>query len=146
MAFSNQEKTRIINSICAFIEDGSSLRKAIQGQGINTTTFYEWLEKDEEKAKQYARACEMRTEKLADEILEIADETSKDTIYTDAGEIPNNEWINRSKLRVDTRKWLLSKLAPKKYGDKLDLTTDGQKLGDNTITVEIVPPKKDDDE
>lgn len=76
-------------------------------------------------AERYARARETGFEVLADELTEIADETAHDTVKDAQGnDRPNNEWISRSKLRVDTRKWLLSKMLPKVYGDKL--TLDGQ--------------------
>jgi len=67
-------------------------------------------------------------EAMAEEILEIADETSNDTIIVKRGdsehEVANNEWITRSRLRVDTRRWLMSKFAPKKYGDTQTLKGD----------------------
>jgi hypothetical protein len=69
----------------------------------------------------YAIAKEEMLETWAEDILHIADESNRDTVLTESGEHPNSEWINRSRLRVDTRKWLLSKLLPKKYGDKLAL-------------------------
>lgn len=70
---------------------------------------------------------------MAEEILAIADDSRADTeIRYDAQgesyEAPNSEWLQRSRLRVDTRKWLMSKLAPKKYGDKVDVTTGGESL------------------
>jgi len=130
MAYTPEQKTDIVNRICDFISGGLSLRKALiaSDKVITMKTFYEWIDEDKEKVKQYARACEERTDAMADEIIEIADFTSNDTIATEKGDMPDNEWINRSKLRVDARKWLMSKLQPKKYGDKLDLTSDGDKL------------------
>lgn len=62
---------------------------------------------------------EQRSESMFEEILEIADETSRDTIDTETGEKANTEWISRSRLRVDARKWMLSKMVPKKYGERL---------------------------
>ena len=57
---------------------------------------------------------------MADETLEIADDSSHDTITDDEGnERFNSEFAARSRLRVDTRKWLLSKALPKVYGDKI---------------------------
>lgn len=61
---------------------------------------------------------EQRSESMFEEILEIADETSRDTIDTETGEKANTEWISRSRLRVDARKWMLSKMVPKKYGER----------------------------
>ena len=60
-----------------------------------------------------------RSEAMFEDILEIADDTSRDTIDTENGEKANSEWISRSRLRVDARKWMLSKMMPKKYGDKI---------------------------
>ena len=101
----------------------------------NADTIYLWLTKYPEFSDKYARAREIQAELLADEIIEIADETSHDTLTTDEGkEYENKEWVNRSKLRVDARKWKASKLAPKKYGDKLDVTTDGDKINSIDLT------------
>jgi hypothetical protein len=71
----------------------------------------------------YARAKEQQADLLAEEIIEIADDSSKDLQgYDDYNNpIENKEFVNRSKLRVDARKWVASKLKPKKYGDKLEL-------------------------
>ena len=70
-------------------------------------------------------------EAMSDEILAIADDSTNDamTITRRDGsesEVADNEWINRSRLRVDTRKWLMSKLAPKKYGDKQQVEHSGE--------------------
>ena len=60
---------------------------------------------------------------MVDEIIEIADDSSQDNIINKQGQIIcNNESINRARLRIDTRKWIASKLAPKIYGDKIDNT------------------------
>ena len=58
---------------------------------------------------------------MAEEILEISDDSSQDTYLTEQGAKADNEWINRSRLRVDTRKWLLSKCLHKVYGDRSQL-------------------------
>jgi hypothetical protein len=73
----------------------------------------------------------------SEEIIEIADDAASDK-FTDANgnERVDNEHINRSRLRVDTRKWLMSKLAPKKYGDKVDLRHAGE--GGGPLKIEIV--------
>ena len=80
-------------------------------------------------AKDYARAKEMQADWLADEIIQIADDGTNDT-YTDSEgrERTNFDNIQRSRLRVDARKWVASKLKPKKWGDKLDVTSDGEKI------------------
>ena len=70
---------------------------------------------------------------MAEEIQDIADDSSNDWIEIEkrdgtSYEIVNKEAVLRSRLRVDTRKWLMSKLKPKKYGEKLDLTSGGDKI------------------
>jgi len=60
-------------------------------------------------------------------MLHIADETEKDIIVNkDGDEIVNREHIQRSKVRIDTRKWIAAHMAPKKYGDRVALDHGGQ--------------------
>src|SRR3546814_4173198 len=70
--------------------------------------------------QQYARARDNQADTLADEILDIADDGSND--YVGEDEKYNGDAVARSRLRVDARKWLAGKLAPKKYGEKIDHT------------------------
>ncbi len=75
---------------------------------------------------QYARAREAQAEVRADEIVDIADDESGDfTTDEDGKRVVNHEHIQRSRLRVDARKWVASKLLPKRYGDKLQHTGEG---------------------
>lgn len=70
------------------------------------------------------RAREARADRLAEEILAIADDGSNDTYIDAAGnQRTDHDAIARSKLRVDSRKWLASKMFPRKYGEKLDVQT-----------------------
>lgn len=82
-------------------------------------TVFSWMRKHPEFLEQYARAKEESADALADEILDIADDSTNDTVETEDGVRVNHENIQRARLRVDTRKWIASKLKPKKYGDKL---------------------------
>ena len=130
------------------IAKGQSLRKVCKRVGIEPSTFFDWLKKDEELHKQYARAKEIAAELMADEILQIADDTSEDELFVEqedgsgksARRTQNSEFINRARLRVDSRKWLLSKLLPKKYGDKLELS------GDKDSPLTVVVRRFTDDE
>jgi hypothetical protein len=84
-------------------------------------TIHEWRLKHKEFADNYAKAKAAQIEILVEECFEIADDTSYDTIQTESGnEVCNTEYVNRSRLRIDIRKWYASKLAPKIYGDKTD--------------------------
>ena len=105
------------------------------------STVFKWLNEQKEFSEQYARAREAQADLMADEILEIADETERDTIQTDSGEKANTEWISRSRLRVDARKWLASKMAPKKYGDKVTAEVTGADGGPlKTVTEFVLAP------
>ena len=94
--------------------------------------------------EQYARAREAQADQFAEDIIAIADDGIGDT-YTDAdgNERTNQDVIARSRLRVDARKWLASKMAPKRYGDKLsaEITgADGGPLEFTEIKRTIVRP------
>lgn len=110
--------------ICGRIAEGESLRQICRDDAMpGISTVMQWLAAKPEFVEQYARAREAQQDAWADEILEIADDGRNDWIIREEGEaggvISNQEHIQRSKLRVDARKWLMSKLAPKKYGDKV---------------------------
>lgn len=117
-------------AILAALRDHGNLRRACRENGIAVTTFITRVEKSPELAEQYARAKEEGIERFADEIAEIADNESQD--------IFNPAKVARDRLRIDSRKWLLSKLIPKKYGDKLDVTSGGEKVP--TPIIQILPP------
>ena len=112
------ERMQLAEVVCESMRDGLSLRKACIEIGITASTFLEWVSKDEVLADQYTRAREAMLDKMADELLEIADAPvgTTDTGSTDSGA------VQKQRLQVDSRKWLLSKLAPKKYGDKVEQT------------------------
>ncbi len=90
----------------------------------DSSTIMDWITDKPDFAPQYARAKLKQAVLLADETIEIADDARHDTITKtdkngDEYECADNEWINRSRLRVDTRKWLAGKLAPKIYGERV---------------------------
>ena len=117
-------------TICARIADGQSVREICRDEAMPCmSTVFNWLAGNSEFLERYARAKEAQAEHLAEDILDIADDGSNDWIQR-AGKdgetfwVENGEALQRSRLRVDARKWLLSKLLPKKYGDKLALGGD----------------------
>jgi hypothetical protein len=80
-------------------------------------TINRWRYRVPDFRNQYAMAKLEQADILAEECLEIADDDSNDTKITfDGTEVCNTEFIARSRLRVDTRKWLASKLLPRQYG------------------------------
>ena len=94
------------------------------------STVFRWLAEKKEFYDQYARAREVQAEILADEIVEIADDSTNDFMEVQRGKgvvtVCDQENINRSRLRVDSRKWVASKLLPKKYGDKQTVEHEGR--------------------
>lgn len=127
MAYSSEEKNKIFETICDEIQRGRSLRSIIKDKGMpDLSTFYVWLKEDEEKSKHYAYSTEVRADMIFEDILKIADENANDTyIDEDGKEKVNKDVVNRARLRIDARKWMLSKMIPKKYGDSSKLTLEG---------------------
>ncbi len=95
----------IADQICSQVAEGKSIVNACDSDE-NLPAFrtaYNWFQSHPEFLQQYARAKEIMLERMASEINSIADNTLEDA--------------NSRRVRVDTRKWLLSKLIPKVYGD-----------------------------
>lgn len=128
MAYTTNEIDNIFDYVCKEIESGRALRNVLKDESMpSTSTFYQWLENNTDKAKQYARATEVRAEVIFDDILSIADQNENDTtVNADGIEVVNNDVIQRSRLRIDARKWVLSKLNPKKFGDKIQTEHSGE--------------------
>jgi hypothetical protein len=113
----------IADAICTRLADGESLRNICLDDNLpNISTVIRWLS-DPDRAEfcaQYMRAREAQADKLAEEILQIADDGLNDTYVDEDGKTrTDHDVVARSRLRVDARKWLASKMAPKKYGDKI---------------------------
>lgn len=119
----------LFDSICDEIANSDKgLVTICKSKDLNANSFYEWVANDKVLGEKYARARELQAEYLSDQIIEIADDGTNDYMTITKGDMEYNvedkEVTNRSKLRVEARKWKASKLAPKKYGDKLDLTAE----------------------
>lgn len=125
----------IADKICEGLADAKSLRKICLEDGMpSQSTVFRWLA-DERYAtfrEQYARAREAQADALFDEILDIADDGSNDFMSEDHKY--DGDAVQRSKLRVDARKWMAGKLAPKRYGDKIELSGPGDK-GEHKLVV-----------
>lgn len=133
----------IANEICERLIGGESLRGICLDDHVpDARTVHRWLLVHEQFRQQYAHAREAQAETLFDDILEIADDARNDWMERrgedDAGWVANGENLQRSRLRVDARKWMASKLAPKKYGDKVALT--GGDEGDAPLQIIINKP------
>lgn len=122
----------LATNICIRIADGESLRTLVKDDDMPAaSTICRWLldETKKEFWEQYEKARNIQAELMFEELLEIADDGTNDWMereMKDGGSytVLNSEAIGRSRLRVDTRKWYLSKIVPKKYGDTLKLAGD----------------------
>lgn len=102
-------------AILTLMRDGTSLRKSCDATGVVKGSFLRWVDSVEGLADQYARAREDMLDAQAEELELIGDQAATaETAVQVAG----------LRLKADNRKWLLSKLAPKRYGDKLELSGD----------------------
>src|SRR5262245_64886644 len=110
----------IAEAICNHITDGRSLRSFCQGVGApNKTTVLRWLKEHEGFREAYQVARTLQADMLVDELLDIADQAQDP---------------NRGRLRIDARKWIAARLAPKKYGDKTEI--------DGRLQLEVTPEPK----
>lgn len=139
MAYKPEQIEEIFTKILFKIESGESIRSILKEKGMpSNAIFYSWIDSDSDKLKRYARACELRADAIFEEILEIADDSSGDLKVNDKGEETiDNEFVQRSRLRVDARKWIVSKLNPKKYGDKQETTHIFEKPIFNGIDLDV---------
>jgi hypothetical protein len=116
---------------------GESLTKATKKIGLDKKGFLLMIEKDSTLLHQYTRAMELRADLIAERMVRNSHNRAND-FYTDSeGNLkPNPVAVQRDRLILDTDKWLLSKLMPKKYGDKL--TLDGEVKGSAPLTIENI--------
>ncbi len=118
MARPSDYTQELADRICVLLSEGKSLRTVCKAEDMpDASTIFRWIRSNEEFCKQYTRAKQESSDAWAEELHDIVDEVAVD-----------KEAINKARLQVDTRKWLMAKMKPKKYGEKLDLTTDGEKL------------------
>lgn len=123
-------------SICVRLAEGESIRGICRDDLMpSRTTVFNWLLDDKYSAflDQYEKSREIQAETLADEITDIADNSTNDYMIRlygdDEKEVINPENIQRSRLRIDARKWIASKLKPKKYGEKNQMELSGPNGG-----------------
>lgn len=121
--------------ICSKIALGESVIHICADEKMPvSSTIYLWLLDEDKKefSEYYARARNIQAELMFEELLDIADDGSNDYMTIKKGDkeynVEDREVTNRSKLRVDARKWYLSKVLPKKFGDKMDVTSGGKPI------------------
>jgi hypothetical protein len=123
----------LADRICADIAIGISVRTICNDESMPcVSTIFNWLRTHNDFLQQYERAKEIQADALAEDILDIADDGTNDWMAREdkdgnnIGWQINGEHVQRSRLRVDARKWIASKLKPKKYGDKVNVEATGK--------------------
>lgn len=132
----------LADRICEMLAEGMSMRSVCREDDMPCmSTVFKWLREKPEFSQQYARAKEESADALFEDLLDIADDGTNDWMERTNAEGENVGWqvngeaLQRSRLRVDVRKWALSKLKPKKYGEKLDLGN----ADEGGFVIKIVP-------
>ena len=124
------KKSRVIEyspelayEICDLIARGESILNISKREGMpSNTTFYKWMREIEEFKALVETAKEDQADTLFEEMIKIADDGSEDHVLDLEGNIIFvKENVQRSRLKVDTRKWVVSRLQPKKYGERASL-------------------------
>lgn len=140
--------SELIQSLCDRLMQGRSLRSICQDDDTpNIATVCTWLSNNTLGIHEhYARARDIQADVLAAETQDIADDARNDWMERhgkdDQGWLLNGESVQRSRLRIDQRKWYASKLAPKKYGEKVEVTgAGGGAIQFEQIQRVIVDPK-----
>ena len=115
----------LFDTICERLAEGESLRSICCDKDMpSTTSVKNWLKKDDALVAQYAHARDLQADYIFDEILDIADDATNDWMERkgddNEGWEANGEHLQRSRLRIDARKWMAGKMNPKKYGEKID--------------------------
>jgi hypothetical protein len=147
----------IAREICSRLAEGQSLTAICRDDHMPTfQTIYEWVNgggtaaREDKFPEMYARARAMKIEYMAEQLEEIADDARNDWMDKVVGwegdtiRVLDHEHVTRSKLRLDTRKFLLSKLRPEIYGDRLahQMLDEKGKPAKLEITVTRVEPAK----
>lgn len=142
----------VVNEILSRIAGGESLKQIVESSDKMPaqSSWFLWLSKDDGETEPYAglsekytHACRARTDFLAERSMELAEEAVNDIVGDDKSDSAR---VQARKLQIDAIHWYASKVNPKKYGDKLDVTSDNKPIQQNQITlVNFADKKKDED-
>lgn len=119
--------------ICSLLADGESLRKVCERPGMPAkATVFRWLAQHDEFRDQYAKATETRADAIFEEMFDIAHSVAEEAAA-----------VGKARLRIDTRKWALARMNPKKYGEKVSQEID-HRSSDGTMatkptTIQLLP-------
>lgn len=117
----------LADTVCERISEGNSLRNVCLNSDLpDARTIFRWLRVHEEFRHQYDKACVERSESHHEDLLNLGDEAIELSQHVDPK--ASGAVVSAYKLKADNQKWSMSKMKPKKYGDKIDMTSAGEKL------------------
>ena len=122
MAYSTEERERLLIAVFTRMKNGQSLMQACAAENVPESTIRYWADRDDDTSAEYARARGSLIDSHVNELLSISD-TEPDAA--------------RARVQIDTRKWIMSKLMPKKFGDKIQNEHTGQDGGPIRIAREL---------
>lgn len=124
---STRTRSQVVERICNAIAGGTLVKDAVSQEGLRRETFWRWLAADAEFRQLFNEARISQAHALAEEAIEIADAPVRD--HADAV---------RARTRVDVRKWFVAKLAPRIYGEKLQVEQEQRAIVRHVV---MLPPR-----
>lgn len=116
----------LADTICLRLACGESMRSVCRDSDMpSMQTMWTWLREKPDFLEQYERAKQESADAMSEDALALADESAEVIVGDDRSDSAR---VQAKKLQVDTRKWLMAKMKPKKYGDKVDVTSGGKPL------------------
>lgn len=131
----------IADEICARIASGRSVSSLERDADMPTlTTIFRWLSQHPWFRDRYEKAMELRAHRLFEQMLDISDTPVIGETTTEnpdgSVEVKRGDMAQHRRLQIDTRKWVLARMLPKVYGDKLAHEVTGQ--GGGAVVVQVV--------
>lgn len=121
--YSDEIVDKILNELA---NSSKGLQKICKENNISTPKFREFIVSNKEAGNKYAHARSLQIECIENEITDLCEEMANKIESGSVTPDIASAAVSNLRIRVEALKWLLSKLAPKKYGDKLDVTSDNK--------------------
>lgn len=138
-----QELYDRLDELFAAVSGGTPVAQALREIGCDWRTFSRLCEAEVDVLTGYKAATDALLMHWAAEVVTIADAMGKDVLTDAEGKLyGNGVAVARDRLRVDSRRWLLSKLKPERYGDKIDITTDGKEIPYPVVAMPQLDPRR----
>lgn len=132
----------LADHICEQLACGLSMRTVCAADDMPAmSSVFKWLREHKEFSEQYAHAKHEAADAMAEEILSIADEAPNLILGIDRSD---GARVQAERMKIDTRKWIMAKMKPKVYGDKLDVTSDGKRIETAPVVISDIKPRGQD--